>query len=870
VKAKMSVVRKRTRERFFQEFGGESNVDFENIGNEVLLKASAWYQITYHRSLDNPETLLSFPWVIADVLALVKSDKRQKRTKNTAKEVIEEDEFEDTLFDIGSSIVRRFFFTKRQRQFTLDNLKYVANMVLGILTPVEGVSFIPVGTPVLGLMKTDEVTLDIYVDTKQNRKAVFDLIQHVLSTKRIVIVERGPYPRYRVNLVDNVYFVRFSTDVNVLRRSIFLKTFIEENKEIVPAILFLLDWGRRSFISSPTRSRSIFDEITFAMVVCRSVLTLRNVPTEMVSHQKNIGMDGISVETMHTIDVDDFPSSKTKTLANIVLHFFKDYRAVLSENIKKEQIHFIPDPSHRKDDKNLLKHPLSQNNTTSLLNEMLCGYQQVAEKNSIDSFFRDVQFDESHLVLNLPLDTWDSLLFAEAYIERQLSKATGADIKIRRTNFRETKGIILEAWGSSEELWNVNKSLQDLGEKSSKFISTFARNKTFIEGAYVTLFEGSRSQNDILDFRNYTGQIQEHHKHRGPACLPFLLGVIRNVDPSLEHVDDNDLDCWEFQRVFLEQVYIVRENHDATYHGVLRFAMTFGKVYFVNVDASQMTIKALQENLHRKHFIERKDFPIHQRERVRGRGRGRQRGESYTTLQNNFPSRRKKGSSSFIPCNCDPIKVEKFLEEMGFKKDGKEKKYHVSLQTGEADFGKPHTGLCVLDRDFRFIQFLLSDLKWFAGDIIRLKNDVNKDTLDVRCKLQSRRILEVESVRQMSDIQGLLEHDFRLVENGGNGLRVSSNFKDRVTLIREKQVNSYSYPDLSDEQSVWHNMKIEVATVKEHCGYNSIIGTFSDIVEKTEVTMIPKLPDLSLSDEELKTYARKTWNLALYLGHRFE
>jgi hypothetical protein len=122
----------------------------------------------------------------------------------------------------------------------------------------------------------------------------------------------------------------------------------------------------------------------------------------------------------------------------------------------------------------------------------------------------------------------------------------------------------------------------------------------------------------------------------------------------------------------------------------------------------------------------------------------------------------------------------------------------------------------------------------------------------------------------MGDIKGLLDENFCLLENDGNGLRVSSGFKDRVTLIREKQVNSYSYPDLSDEQSVWHNMKLHVATVREHCGYNSIIGTFSDIVERTEVTMIPKLPDLGSSDEELKAYARKTWNLALYLGHRFE
>ncbi|XP_056022216.1 uncharacterized protein LOC125649620 [Ostrea edulis] len=871
VKAKMSVVRKRTREQFFQEFGGESNIDLGNIGKEALLKASAWYQITYHPSPGNPEPLLSFPWVIADVLALLKGDELQKRTDAITKDVTEEDErFGDNLFDIGSSIVRRFFFTKSQRQLTLNNLKHVAKLVLSLLAPVKGATFIPVGTSIVGLMKTDEVTVDIYVDSRQKRKVLFDFIRSLLYNKSIIITERGPCPKYRVSLGDNLYFVRFSTDVNVLRRSVFLKTFIEENKEIVPVILFLLDWGRRTFVVSPTRSGHIFDEVTFAMVVSGCVLTMMDLPKDKVLHPQNIKMDAISAETMHVVDVDDIPSSKTKTLAKIVMQFFKDYRAILAEGVKKGLIQFIPDPSDRREKKNLLKHPLSQNNTTSLLNEMLCSYQQIAEKNSIDYFFEDVEIDEGHLVLNLPLDTWDSLLFAEAYIERQLSRATGADIKIRRTNFRETKGIILEAWGSSEQLWNVNKSLQDLGQKSSKVVSTFTRDRAFIEGAYVTFFEGSRSKNDILDFRHYSGQIQEDHKHRGPPHLPCLHGVSRNVDPSLQHFDDNDPDCQEFQRVFLEQVCVVRENCDVTYHGVLRLAITFGKVYLVDVDAGQMTIKDLQETLHRKHFIERKEFNLYLRGRGRGRGRGRRRGESYSNLRNNLPPRRSKISSSFIPCNCDPRKVEEFLEEMGFKKDGKEKKYHVSLGTGEADFGKPHTGLCVLDRDFRFIHFRLSDLKWLAGDIVRLKNDDNKNSLDVRCKLQSMRILDVESVRQMSDIKGLLDENFRMVEVYGNGLRVSPDFKDRVSFLREKQVNSYSYPDSSDEQGIWHNMKIDVATVKEHSGYNSIIGTFSDTVERTEVTMLPKFPDLSSSDDELKKYARKTWNLALYLGHRFE
>ena len=168
-----------------------------------------------------------------------------------------------------------------------------------------------------------------------------------------------------------------------------------------------------------------------------------------------------------------------------------------------------------------------------------------------------------------------------------------------------------------------------------------------------------------------------------------------------------------------------------------------------------------------------------------------------------------------------------------------------------------------------FIEFRLADLKWLAGDVIRLRTDENKTTLNVRCKLQSRRILDVEAIRQMSDLKVVLDQNYRLMTKTGGVLHVSSEFKDRVTFVREKQVNSYSYLR-EDDESIWNNMKIYVDTVTEYSGYNRILGTFSESVQRTEVTMIPKMPDIHSSDEDLKTYAKRTWNLALFLGSQFE
>ncbi|XP_019641825.1 PREDICTED: LOW QUALITY PROTEIN: probable RNA-dependent RNA polymerase 1 [Branchiostoma belcheri] len=68
-KDRIAHLRKQTRQEFFHDFGGEENVDLDHCPEKVMAKASAWYISSY--SMGNPG-LLSFPWVVADVLAELK------------------------------------------------------------------------------------------------------------------------------------------------------------------------------------------------------------------------------------------------------------------------------------------------------------------------------------------------------------------------------------------------------------------------------------------------------------------------------------------------------------------------------------------------------------------------------------------------------------------------------------------------------------------------------------------------------------------------------------------------------------------------------------------------------------------------------
>ncbi|XP_078691457.1 uncharacterized protein LOC144921909 [Branchiostoma floridae x Branchiostoma belcheri] len=70
-KERIKDLRRRTREEFFAEFGGEKNVKKNDYPPEVQAKASAWYAVTYSGT-NRDRRLLSFPWVVGDVLAVIK------------------------------------------------------------------------------------------------------------------------------------------------------------------------------------------------------------------------------------------------------------------------------------------------------------------------------------------------------------------------------------------------------------------------------------------------------------------------------------------------------------------------------------------------------------------------------------------------------------------------------------------------------------------------------------------------------------------------------------------------------------------------------------------------------------------------------
>ena len=99
IQASLATLRAKTREDFYAEFGGEEAVmeefeENESFGDEVMMKASAWYMVTYdqvdHTSGSSQRDyqtadarteiqLISFPWVVDRILAEIKGMKQEER-----------------------------------------------------------------------------------------------------------------------------------------------------------------------------------------------------------------------------------------------------------------------------------------------------------------------------------------------------------------------------------------------------------------------------------------------------------------------------------------------------------------------------------------------------------------------------------------------------------------------------------------------------------------------------------------------------------------------------------------------------------------------------------------------------------------------
>lgn len=408
--------------------------------------------------------------------------------------------------------------------------------------------------------------------------------------------------------------------------------------------------------------------------------------------------------------------------------------------------------------------------------------------------------------------------FAEIYGGIQLGKASGADVCIRKNP--DTNEFRVYAKGTITQLNRVEEILDELKEKSLK---RSQNGYLSLGDNLVVCFEGSqREEKDYLKFEKYDGPCQYKHK-KERKYIPRLLDL---TDTS------TGADREAFQRKFLSKWQVVKAEYSDIFHGELCLVLTFGTVYFMNITKTTSSISELNDHL--KSFPDEFDDVLFK-------------------SAHRLPTYRVPYLYSFIP-NCSPSRsFQEFLEKT-FEKENTEKK--VKVRIGQL-------GIFDLDENLDFLQLNMESIRWFNGHVIcKTEHDSPINELCGKCKLQSYRNLNLKAFRDIPEYSHLQGQE-KICEKHENGFIVNN---EEVKFIREKETEVYSAAKINTNREINRPIRVEVSRISEYevCSKNM---RYSKRPDRLEVAVIPSLPDLNASEEEMKCYVNDLWDIALFFGN---
>lgn len=202
---------------------------------------------------------------------------------------------------------------------------------------------------------------------------------------------------------------------------------------------------------------------------------------------------------------------------------------------------------------------------------------------------------------------------------------------------------------------------------------------------------------------------------------------------------------------------------------------------------------------------------------------------------------------SFQPIVLSDIgKIRKVLECIGFSYDNGERKRKISLR-----FGYPLFCMQEYDENGKLLFVNLSDIKWFMATVV----PIFSQNTNIRYKLQSNRNFEGKYIRKNNKVW------FKTFENG----YIMTHFC-KIHYARQKNVETYSLPN-------WfggYKLKIEVATVTDLNYQEKTRMLVRNGAPRIEILVLPDIPNISSSEEEIKSYARHIWQWTLRLAAEME
>ncbi|KAI8486629.1 hypothetical protein Bbelb_356040 [Branchiostoma belcheri] len=795
VRARFKTLWRKTRAEFFRQFE-EAELPSDRRREEQLKKASAWYVVTYSDDYNNKPhgaspKLLSFPWVVHDVLGGLKKSAHGLEPG----EVYQED-MNKAVVSISRSVKGHsdFQLTRIQEARTKQE-ELFRKIQAEVERVVDGVKLTLIG-PGLTRICDDNSTVEIFisqddgaqeedVSDQQMLNSVFHAIKsklkeatHVKAGEGLTFLfKTGPKTKSTVHMTSSLLY---------LRRTAYINLHTARRPDLLAVIHVLMDWARKFRICGKSRDDIVPEEVLILLFL--SFAETHGFIPKVLDPDTQAESQAIIRGSPSTPPAGDHSTVDGVLLLKFFEHF---------SSISKEELLKLSDPSTSVS-RPLLEH-ISQAKKKKLRDNMLHAYHDVAQSAGVLGLLGRQMTTPGHLVLNLSRESFGSVMHAEEFNAIRLSDKTGAQVAIRRRMFRDTVGLILEAWGDQEALRRVEEEVEQMEMKSKHVVPTFSLQHSYVEGGHTVLFEGYASPSDKIRIQSYNGERNPDHDKKTLAS-PYLF-------PGSTGENGADFDL--FLKTVRRQGKRVSDDHDESMHGELRAIARYGNVYMYNTShvPPTMTVEEFDRDLNKGHRT-----------------------------------------------------ADDFL-----------KKYNVSCR-----FERRVENTFILDKDLKFLEYRLSDVKWMALDLKRRpRSSIHPFGTDIRFKIQSRRILRGDELEKSEEYRKFLDPNHKVLEQGhGYGLRglhgepdlrIHPDYRGKVHFARRKLIRRFRAAD--DVQHSRFRTDVEVR-LTEVCEYSrpDPSGHFSSVIPgRQEVTVIPPLPDWT-SPEEVETFAREYWQFCLELG----
>lgn len=396
---------------------------------------------------------------------------------------------------------------------------------------------------------------------------------------------------------------------------------------------------------------------------------------------------------------------KLTSLGGMLMLFFKSYETFVDIAIPKTFTGVLAEENVSQ---------LIESDQIDLIQDNLqYAYQLLAQYGDVEIMLACSSSEDYKVIFLSPLLS-HSMSGIEKSKAKEIARKTGATNVTIRTGLR--RSAILEVRGNESAIRLVQRELDKMTIQASGNKWSLMSG-SFVDGANLSLYEGSKSVKDVITLTPYVGPCHQTHDK-----LPCHLAFVKHpTTQSMQYMFSR------FKEKVLQQFQVLQRDFIPQLHGIYELAVHFGRMYLFSIphflleDSESLSIAMLKANKLKVGIKQGKrsapasvTYVDQEMERDRRRNR-----KPKKEIKSDEKTKRRKRSrpsrSSFYTIVHSVNNVQSFLRSYGLQaEDGLTETYLVNIYHEDSEF------YVKFDSALRFTEVRFPNLRWCVTDIKRM------------------------------------------------------------------------------------------------------------------------------------------------------